>query len=95
SDAVVDSVSGYAQQQPTRKNVVWTETAQLQQQQLCKHGIFNKKIFDELEQVLSLDPRPAYQDDATRVYGMSFAQLNIRFTVDETTVSVVAVETDQ
>jgi len=26
---------------------------------------------------------------------MSFAQLNIRFTVDETTVSVVAVESDQ
>lgn len=95
SDAVVDSVNGYAQQQPTRKNVVWTETAQSQQQQFCKHGIFNKKIFDELEQVLSLDPRPAYQDDASRVYGMSFAQLNIRFTVDETTVSVVAVESDQ
>ena len=45
--------------------------------------------------MLSLDPRPAYQDDASRVYGMSFAQLNIRFTVDETTVSVVAVESDQ
>ncbi|WP_332604700.1 tRNA (N6-threonylcarbamoyladenosine(37)-N6)-methyltransferase TrmO [Acinetobacter sp. ESBL14] len=92
SDSIEDSVSGYAQQEPVRKIVAWTETAQSQQQQLLNDGILNKKIFDELEQVLSLDPRPAYQDDAERVYGMCFSELNIRFTVDDRTVTVVAVE---
>ncbi|ENW79697.1 hypothetical protein F909_02800 [Acinetobacter sp. ANC 3929] len=92
SDAIADSQSGYAHEQPIRKIVRWTETAQSQQQQLLKQMILGKKIFDELEQVLSLDPRPAYQQDAERVYGMCFAELNIRFTVDDRNVTVVAVE---
>ena len=92
SDAVTEAVSGYAQEQPQRKMVVWLENAQQQQQQLLKQGILHKKIFDELEQVLSLDPRPAYQHDAERVYGMRFAMLNVRFTVGEQDVTIVAVE---
>lgn len=31
--------------------------------------------------VLAQDPRPAYQDDPQRVYGMDFGGLNVRFTV--------------
>lgn len=92
SDAIADSQSGYAQEEPIRKTVLWTETAQSQQQQLLKQRILDKKIFDELEQVLSLDPRPAYQNDAERVYGMCFSELNIRFTVDDRNVTVLAVE---
>lgn len=92
SDSIADSQSGYAQQEPIRKTVLWTETAQSQQQQLLKQRILDKKIFDELEQVLSLDPRPAYQNDAERVYGMCFSELNIHFTVDDRNVTVLAVE---
>lgn len=92
SDSIADSQSGYAQEEPIRKTVLWTETAQSQQQQLLKQRILDKKIFDELEQVLSLDPRPAYQNDAERVYGMCFSELNIRFTVDDRNVTVLAVE---
>ena len=88
-------MSGYAQDEPIRKMVIWMETAQLQQQHLLKLGILNKKILDELEQVLSLDPRPAYQNDTERVYGMCFAELNIRFTVDENNITVIAVESNQ
>lgn len=32
--------------------------------------------------VLAQDPRPSYQEDAQRVYGMAFAGLEVRFTVD-------------
>lgn len=42
--------------------------------------------------VLALDPRPSYQDDPTRVYGMSFADRNIRFTVKGSILTVCAVE---
>ena len=38
--------------------------------------------------VLALDPRPAYQEDPERVYGMAFAGKNIRFTVQENTLTV-------
>ncbi|MBE6959537.1 MAG: tRNA (N6-threonylcarbamoyladenosine(37)-N6)-methyltransferase TrmO [Ruminococcaceae bacterium] len=38
--------------------------------------------------VLSHDPRPSYQRDADRVYGLSFAGFNIRFTVTENRLQV-------
>jgi tRNA-Thr(GGU) m(6)t(6)A37 methyltransferase TsaA len=44
-----------------------------------------------LLQSLALDPRPAYQDDPQRVYGVSFAGLNIRFTVDGCVLLIVGV----
>lgn len=45
-----------------------------------------------LEECLADDPRPSYQDDATRVYGMRFAGRNVRFTVKENIVNVIAIE---
>ena len=42
--------------------------------------------------VLSHDPRPSYQRRPERVYGLSFAGYNIRFTVAEDTLRVVSVE---
>ena len=32
--------------------------------------------------VLSQDPRPSYQNDPSRVYGMAFAGFDVRFTVE-------------
>ena len=42
--------------------------------------------------VLSHDPRPSYQRDSLRVYGLSFAGLNIRFRVDGGNLSVLEIE---
>lgn len=42
--------------------------------------------------VLSRDPRPSYQHDPDRVYGMAFAGLEVGFTVDGNTLSVHRVE---
>lgn len=36
-----------------------------------------------LEEMLRQDPRPAYQDDAERIYGMHFAGMEIKFRVIE------------
>ena len=38
--------------------------------------------------VLADDPRPSYQDDPDRLYGVSFASFDIRFTVSGTTLTV-------
>ena len=43
-------------------------------------------------QVLSHDPRPSYQKDSDRVYGLSFAGFDIRFTVKDTVLTVVDVQ---
>ena len=47
---------------------------------------------EALKGVLACDPRPHYQKDPKRVYGMAFAGLEVRFTVDGETLTVVAVE---
>lgn len=41
--------------------------------------------------VLAQDPRPQYQDDPGRVYGMSFAGLEVRFRVEGERLTVVAI----
>jgi tRNA-Thr(GGU) m(6)t(6)A37 methyltransferase TsaA len=38
--------------------------------------------------ILAHDPRPSYQRDATRVYGVRFAGFDIRFTVEERRLTV-------
>lgn len=42
--------------------------------------------------VLRHDPRPSYQRNAERVYGMEFAGVNVRFRVEEEVLTVVEVE---
>ena len=46
---------------------------------------------DALIGVLSHDPRPSYQKDANRIYGLSFADYNIRFTVKENILTVIEI----
>ena len=43
---------------------------------------------ESLISILSHDPRPSYQKDAERVYGMRFADYEIRFTVSEGVLTV-------
>ena len=47
---------------------------------------------EALTGVLSRDPRPSYQHDPDRVYGMAFAGLEVRFTVDGDVLHVRSVE---
>lgn len=42
--------------------------------------------------VLSHDPRPSYQKDSDRIYGISFAGFDIRFIVSSTKLTVIEVK---
>lgn len=41
--------------------------------------------------ILSHDPRPSYQKDPERIYGISFGGMNIRFQVSEKTLKVIEI----
>ncbi len=41
--------------------------------------------------VLENDPRPSYQDDAAREYGMSFAGFEVKFKVQDGVLSVISI----
>ena len=89
SDAVVDAQSGYAQDEPKRKQVIWSEQAVNQKEILLKQGHLAEQNVNELEQVLSLDPRPAYQEDEKRIYGMKFADFDVKFKVNGINILII------
>lgn len=45
----------------------------------------------DLEEILSQDPRPSYQNDPERVYKMNFSDLLVEFKVDNDALSVIKI----
>lgn len=50
-----------------------------------------EEVRTRLLAALAHDPRPTYQNDPTRVYGMDFAGYNVRFTVADGVLTVVEI----
>ena len=61
--------------------------------------VFPNELLDRIDEdkrealcgVLAGDPRPSYQNDPTRVYGVRYADYNVKFTVDSGVLTVVDV----
>ena len=53
---------------------------------------FEPDSIDGLFEILSQDPRPQYQDDPERIYGLLYAGRNVKFRVKGDVLSVVGVE---
>ena len=51
-----------------------------------------EEVRTRLLAALAHDPRPTYQNDPTRVYGMDFAGYNVRFTVADGVLTVVSIQ---
>ena len=82
ADAYPEARSGFVNGAPEAKlQVVIPEELPLNAQQR-----------EALTQILALDPRPAYQDTPGKEYGMVFENRNIRFSVQDGTVTVLTVE---
>lgn len=83
ADCQQDAVGGFADENKDHKlEVVFDKDV--------KEQIPQDKLFSLIE-CLADDPRPSYQDDG-RIYGMTFANLNVKFSVKENTLSVHKVE---
>lgn len=54
-------------------------------------GRVPKEMRETLLGVLAQDPRPAYQHDENRVYGLPFAGLDVKFTVKDGILTVVEI----
>lgn len=62
---------------------------------ICQDDICREIPEDKLQTILDIleqDPRPAYQNDPDRIYGMSFAGIEIKFKVDGNTLTVISAE---
>jgi tRNA-Thr(GGU) m(6)t(6)A37 methyltransferase TsaA len=76
ADSHPDARSGFAAEAPSKAlKVVWEDPS----------------MKDEtLEAILALDPRPAYQDDPSRIYGLSYNGRNIRFRIEGNVLTVLS-----
>ncbi len=86
ADAYPDAKGGFAQKEENkdhRLEVVIPEEIKSE---------FPDELLPGLIEILSLDPRPSYQDDPERIYGLSFAGRNIKFKVEQEKLTVSAVE---
>lgn len=50
------------------------------------------KLLDEIKALLAGDPRPSYQNDPTRVYGMNYNGFNVLFRVENGTAVIENIE---
>ncbi len=52
----------------------------------------NPENVKTLIKIISNDPRPSYQDDPKRVYGMNFFGMNVRFFVEKNVAHIIKIE---
>ncbi len=86
ADAIPDAVGGFASSAPAEKLSVQLPSSMLEQIPPQKRAA--------LRELLALDPRPSYQEQPDRVYGMRFGGFQIRFRVDGSELTVLSVEPD-
>lgn len=84
TDCIPEAVGGYADERKDYKlQVIFPEN-------LLNVLPENKR--QGLKECLADDPRPSYQDDSQRIYGMAFGGFEIKFRVDGATLFVERVE---
>lgn len=84
SDSIPDAKGGFSTQ------VQW-ETLQVEIPEMLKE-LIPAEHQETIINLLAQNPRPAYQNDPTKVYGVTYSNLNIRFTVTDNTLTVTAIQ---
>lgn len=79
SDSIPDAGAGFTSVQWDKLEVIFE----------CELDKELAALKDALVQILELDPRPQYQSDPHRIYGLSFAGRDIRFRVEGRTLYVL------
>lgn len=83
TDSHPDAAGGFARYSPDQLLEV-----SLGEQWLAKLPAGMEEV---LRSVLALDPRPSYQEDPDRIYGMEFREFEVRFTVRDRVLTVVGI----
>ena len=82
ADSIPEAAGGFAPDEGRVLEVDFPDSLLVAVPEEKRAGLFS---------VLAHDPRPRYQDDPARIYGMAFAGLDIRFRVDGETLRVTEV----
>jgi len=88
-EALPDAVGGFAEAPPPRLSVHWSARAQADLAALAEAP---PELAALIEEVLAQDPRPAYQNDPQRGYGVRLYDYNVRFRVDGLCAEVLEIQ---
>jgi tRNA-Thr(GGU) m(6)t(6)A37 methyltransferase TsaA len=83
-----DARSGFVDGPPPQLNVEWSQTAQQQMNHLIAPP---PDLAELISQVIAQDPRPAYQNQPERIYGIRLFNYNIRFRITGATAEVLEI----
>ncbi|MBO5895849.1 MAG: tRNA (N6-threonylcarbamoyladenosine(37)-N6)-methyltransferase TrmO [Clostridia bacterium] len=84
-DSVADAMGGFSDKHKNdRVQVVFA----------CSTEELSEAVKCQLTELLSYDPRPSYQDDSDRVYGLDFSGYRVKFTCDGRIITVTEVTND-
>jgi hypothetical protein len=87
ADSHPEAVCGYVDTLPERTvKVVVPDEIRLEFE--------DEPFYRSLLDTLSLDPRPSYHDDPSRIYGMSYASHNVKFTVAQGVLTIKEISLD-
>ena len=84
ADAHPDARSGFVDQE------AW-EPLEVHMTEVCE-SLFSEQELRALKATLAQDPRPQYQDDPERIYGMSYLDKDVRFRVKGRVLEIVEVK---
>ena len=84
TDSKSDAVGGFADE---RKE--YSLSVEIADEHISK---VSEKHREALIEILSEDPRPSYQNDSERIYGMAFADYEIKFKVSDGVLTVCEIE---
>ncbi len=79
-DSIPEALGGFAEE---HKN----DILEVEFSGNTKDGLTEKQI-QNITELLSLDPRPSYQNDEERIYGLSFEDLQIKFKYEDNKIIV-------
>lgn len=88
SEIKADARGGFAAEKACEKLEVILEIAR---EDFLEKGLTDKDI-EIVSQILSQDPRPHYQHDPERIYGMKYKNFDIKFKVNQNILTVIDVE---
>ncbi len=90
ADSIADARGGFADKAPgPTLKVEFSPQAAAQCDELAKQ---EPQLESVIREVLALDPRPAYQAEEGREYGINLYDLNVRFRVSADRAEVLAIE---
>ena len=83
-DSVLEATGGFSDEHKNEfLKVVFTEETE---------NVLNENEKTELSEILSLDPKPSYQNDSERIYGLSYKDLSVKFRCEKDNIYVLKIE---